>query len=104
MAGRRAVRSVLAIWGCFTYGRLTTRGQAALADPAGKTQTPFAVKVGKGAVHRGSGCTPGDIVAAQFVRFRALIGGPLEVDRPEFWFMMQIAMVAGFATRYPVGG
>jgi uncharacterized protein DUF4396 len=26
----------------------------------------------------------------------------LEIDSPEFWFMMQIAMIAGFLTSYPV--
>ena len=27
---------------------------------------------------------------------------PLEVNTPEFWFVMQIAMLAGFCTSYPV--
>jgi hypothetical protein len=26
----------------------------------------------------------------------------LEVNTPEFWFIMQLAMIAGFATSYPV--
>jgi hypothetical protein len=39
---------------------------------------------------------------AQLFLFRHLLGVRLEVDRPEFWFMMQIAMLAGFATSYPV--
>lgn len=26
----------------------------------------------------------------------------LETDTPSFWFMMQIAMLCGFATSYPV--
>lgn len=39
---------------------------------------------------------------AQFFIFRAVLHSLLEVNSPEFWFMMQIAMVAGFATAYPV--
>jgi hypothetical protein len=31
-----------------------------------------------------------------------LLGLGLEVNTPEFWFMMQIAMLAGFITSYPV--
>jgi hypothetical protein len=39
---------------------------------------------------------------AQLVLFRSILHTRLEVDTPEFWFMMQIAMLAGFATSYPV--
>lgn len=39
---------------------------------------------------------------AQFQIFRGLLGVPLEVATPEFWFMMQIAMICGFITSYPV--
>ncbi|MCM5556119.1 DUF4396 domain-containing protein [Pleomorphomonas sp. JP5] len=39
---------------------------------------------------------------AQFQIFRGLFGVPLEVASPEFWFMMQIAMIFGFITSYPV--
>ncbi|MCM5551838.1 DUF4396 domain-containing protein [Pleomorphomonas sp. NRK KF1] len=39
---------------------------------------------------------------AQFQIFRGLLGVPLEVATPEFWFMMQIAMLFGFITSYPV--
>jgi hypothetical protein len=39
---------------------------------------------------------------AQFFLFRHLLQTQLEVDSAEFWFMMQIAMLAGFATSYPV--
>ncbi len=39
---------------------------------------------------------------AQFLIFRGLFGVPLEVASPEFWFMMQIAMIFGFITSYPV--
>jgi hypothetical protein len=35
------------------------------------------------------------------VRF-AIVGRDLPKDRPVFWFMMQIGMVFGFATAYPV--
>ncbi len=44
----------------------------------------------------------GFMALAQFVLFRGLLGVSLAVDTPEFWFMMQIAMLAGFATSYPV--
>ena len=44
----------------------------------------------------------GFMAVAQFWLFRHLLGVPLEVNSPEFWFMMQIAMLAGFATSYPV--
>jgi hypothetical protein len=39
---------------------------------------------------------------AQFYLFRRLLGAGLEVDSAEFWFMMQIAMICGFVTSYPV--
>ncbi|HEX4534765.1 MAG TPA: DUF4396 domain-containing protein [Rhizomicrobium sp.] len=41
----------------------------------------------------------GLMAIAQFGIFR---GAPLSAATPEFWFMMQIAMIAGFATAYPV--
>jgi Domain of unknown function (DUF4396) len=44
----------------------------------------------------------GFMAVAQFILFRRLLGVPLEVSSAEFWFMMQIAMVAGFLTSYPV--
>jgi len=44
----------------------------------------------------------GFMAIAQFVFFRRLVGVPLKVDSVEFWFMMQIAMIAGFITSYPV--
>jgi hypothetical protein len=44
----------------------------------------------------------GFMAVAQFAIFRGLLGTPLEVATPEFWFMMQIAMWFGFATSYPV--
>ncbi|WP_319520110.1 DUF4396 domain-containing protein [uncultured Martelella sp.] len=182
--------SFAALWAYFRYGRLATRKahhQAMHNDekPPNMTETPFAVMVGKGAAHCGSGCALGDLVAewlaflvpavavwfgwqtifaekmfavwildfvfafsfgvifqyftikpmrglspyqgliqavkadflsltawqvgmygfmafAQFYLFRHLLGMKLEVPTVEFWFMMQIAMWAGFATSYPV--
>jgi hypothetical protein len=44
----------------------------------------------------------GFMAIAQFYLFRYVLGLKLEVPTPEFWFMMQIAMVAGFITAYPV--
>jgi hypothetical protein len=44
----------------------------------------------------------GFMALAQFVVFRRLLHTPLAVDSPEFWLMMQIAMLAGFATSYPI--
>ncbi len=39
---------------------------------------------------------------AQFAIFRGWLETRLTPDRPEFWFMMQIAMLCGLATSYPV--
>jgi len=39
---------------------------------------------------------------AYFGIFRAGIGNQPKVNSCEFWFMMQIAMIAGFLTAYPV--
>lgn len=39
---------------------------------------------------------------AHFVLFRMVLGAQLTTDRVEFWFMMQIAMLFGFLTSYPV--
>ena len=44
----------------------------------------------------------GFMAVAQFAIFRHAFGVKLEPVMPEFWFMMQIAMLAGFATSYPV--
>lgn len=43
----------------------------------------------------------GFMAFAHFYIFDQLIGAPLEVPTVEFWFMMQIAMIAGFLTAYP---
>ena len=38
----------------------------------------------------------------RFDIFRRLLGARLETASPEFWFVMQLAMLCGFATAYPV--
>lgn len=182
--------TVWIVWQYFTYGRLAEHSKAKAAMDRGekmpsKTQTPFPVMVGNGALHCGSGCTLGDIVAewlvflvpaiavwfgyqslfgdkifavwvvdylfayafgivfqyftiapmrnlgvaegiwaaikadtlsltawqvgmygfmafAYFFLFGNLLGTKLTTDTVEFWFMMQIAMICGFMTAYPV--
>ncbi|WP_226628049.1 DUF4396 domain-containing protein [Alloyangia pacifica] len=44
----------------------------------------------------------GFMAVAHFWIFKHVLGVKLEVPTPEFWFMMQIAMLCGFATSYPV--
>jgi Domain of unknown function (DUF4396) len=44
----------------------------------------------------------GFMALAQFAYFRPLLGKMIEVNTAEFWFTMQLAMLAGFATSYPV--
>lgn len=44
----------------------------------------------------------GAMALIQFAWFRPAYGGTAEVATPEFWFAMQLAMLAGFATAYPV--
>lgn len=39
---------------------------------------------------------------AKFYLFARVLAVELRVDTPEFWFMMQIAMLCGFLTSYPV--
>jgi len=39
---------------------------------------------------------------AQFYLSRTVLHARLDVDSPEFWFMMQIAVLAGFLASYPV--
>ncbi len=56
------------VWQYFRYGRLATRRLAREAkqrgeNPPNKRLTPFPVMVANGALHCGSGCTLGDIVA-----------------------------------------
>lgn len=44
----------------------------------------------------------GFMAFAQFVLFAVVWDHTIEPDMPVFWFMMQIAMLFGFATSYPV--
>ena len=44
----------------------------------------------------------GLMALGQFVWFRPAYRGLAQVNTPEFWFLMQLAMLAGFATAYPV--
>lgn len=44
----------------------------------------------------------GFMALAQFALLPALGASRAEVNTVEFWFVMQVAMVAGFATAYPV--
>ena len=44
----------------------------------------------------------GFMAVAHFWLFKQVLGVELEVPTPEFWFMMQIAMLCGFVTSYPV--
>ena len=44
----------------------------------------------------------GFMAVAQFAIFRPLYNATLDAGMPEFWFTMQIAMLCGFATAYPV--
>ncbi|AXK82289.1 DUF4396 domain-containing protein [Pseudolabrys taiwanensis] len=44
----------------------------------------------------------GVMAIAKFYLFGILLNAPLETDSVEFWFTMQIAMIAGFVTSYPV--
>ena len=43
----------------------------------------------------------GFMAVAHFYLFGVVLNIPLEVSTVEFWFMMQIAMLVGFATAYP---
>lgn len=180
---------VFVVWAYFLYGRANPhkalRAKERGEEPPGKDEAPFAVMVGKGALHCGSGCMIGDVLAewlaflvpavavwfgwhwlfaekmfavwvldflfafalgiifqyyaivpmrglspgegikaaikadtlsllswqvgmygfmalAQFYLFGHLLGVRAEVDTPEFWFAMQLSMIAGFITAYPV--
>lgn len=44
----------------------------------------------------------GAMALGQLLIFPAAWGGPVATDTPVFWFMMQIAMLFGFCTAYPV--
>ncbi|BCM83782.1 DUF4396 domain-containing protein [Methylobacterium indicum] len=65
--------TVAVVWTYFRYGRLASMAahhaaQARHETPSSKTETPFPVMVGKGALHCGSGCMLGD-VAAEWLAF-----------------------------------
>ncbi len=64
--------TVWTVWQYFTYGRLAEDAQAKAAiarheEMSSKKLTPFPVMVGNRALHCGSGCTLGDIVAEWLV-------------------------------------
>ena len=44
----------------------------------------------------------GAMAVGQLAILRPLCGTTAPVDSPEFWFVMQLAMLAGFVTAYPV--
>ena len=44
----------------------------------------------------------GFMAFAQFAWFARVYGTKAEVNAPEFWFVMQLAMLCGFVTAYPV--
>jgi hypothetical protein len=44
----------------------------------------------------------GFMAVAQFLVFRPMFGAMATAAEPEFWFAMQLAMLCGFATSYPV--
>jgi hypothetical protein len=44
----------------------------------------------------------GFMAIAHFAVFQIAFGAKLESSSPEFWFMMQIGMICGFLTSYPV--
>lgn len=44
----------------------------------------------------------GFMAVAEFLIFRRGFGISMSTDTPAFWFMMQISMICGFATAYPV--
>lgn len=44
----------------------------------------------------------GLMAVIQFSWYRSDFGGIAEVNSPEFWFAMQLSMLAGFCTSYPV--
>ncbi len=44
----------------------------------------------------------GFMAFAEFYLFQHVLGVTMRTDTPEFWFMMQIAMLCGFVTAYPM--
>ncbi len=59
--------TVAVVWAYFRYGRMASRA-AHHATSTHRTEAPFPVMVGKGALHCGSGCMLGD-VAAEWLAF-----------------------------------
>lgn len=72
--------------------REVTRRQALLAALKADTLSLTAWQVGM----------YGFMAVAHFGLFKHLLGAELAVPTVEFWFMMQIAMLFGFITSYPV--
>jgi Domain of unknown function (DUF4396) len=106
--------SVLGAAFYFRYGRLATHAKAKQAEARGETPpskklTSFSVMVAKGALHCGSGCILGDIIA-EWLAFAVPViaiwlGYQTLFSEKMFavWILdMQIAMLAGFVTAYPV--
>jgi hypothetical protein len=176
--------TLLVLWAYYGYGRQAARNRPN-PDREGRAENPFTVMVGKGALHCGSGCAIGDVLAEwlafafpmiavwlgwhwlfaektfavwvldfafafalgivfqyfaivpmrhlspwagliaalkadalslaawqvgmygamaffQFLVYPRAFGLKPEVDSVEFWFTMQLAMIAGFLTSYPV--
>ncbi len=58
--------TVWIIWQYFAYGRLATPAKMHMAMQR-KQETPFPIMVANGALHCGSGCTLGDILAEWLV-------------------------------------
>lgn len=46
----------------------------------------------------------GLMAVIQFGWFSSTFGSIATVNSPEFWFAMQLSMLAGFCTSYPVNG
>lgn len=44
----------------------------------------------------------GFMAIAQFYIFQKWVGHEAAVDTPEFWFAIQLAMISGFITAYPI--
>jgi hypothetical protein len=42
------------------------------------------------------------MAAGQFLFFKPMTGHPVAASTSEFWFLMQLAMIGGFVTSYPV--
>ncbi len=113
--------SVLTLWGYFRYGRPATSREDARRDRSAPGTAEFQyfaivpmrnLSPGEGIVAALKADTLsliswqvgmyGFMAFAQFYLLGHLLGRRAEVNTPEFWFMMQLAMVVGFVTAYPV--